>query len=150
MSAKGVLLLGRFGGGGLETLRAIAVRLRTEKYLPMIFDYERPLQRNYTETVQTLVGLARFVIVDLSGPSVPQELYATVPHFKVPFVPIIEEGRQPAALIQDMLEYPWVVRPPIRFASTTQLVNDLKALVIEPAERLVAARRHTLDELMRH
>ena len=35
--------------------------------------------------MKTLVGLSRFVIVDLSGPSVPQELYATVPHFKVPF-----------------------------------------------------------------
>jgi hypothetical protein len=56
----------------------------------MIFDFDRPDSRNYTEMVKILVGLSRFVIVDLSGPSVPQELYATIPHFKIPFVPIGE------------------------------------------------------------
>jgi hypothetical protein len=65
-----------------------------------------PTDRNYTETVKTLAGLARFVIVDLSGPSVPQELYATVPHFKIPFVPILEEARKPYAMAVDILEYP--------------------------------------------
>jgi uncharacterized protein YjbI with pentapeptide repeats len=148
VSAKGVLLLGRFGGGGIETLRAIAASLRAEKYLPMIFDYERPVQRNYTETVQTLLGLSRFVIVDLTGPSVPQELYATVPHFKIPFVPIIEAGRETTSTISDILEYPWVVKPPVRFENTPDLLRGLRKLVIEPAEQLVTARRRTLDEMM--
>src|SRR5215472_6384498 len=80
------------------------------KYLPIIFDFDRPRDRNYTETVKTLVGLSRFVIVDMSGPSVPQELYATVPHFKIPFIPIIEEGRPVYAMFADLLEYPWVLR----------------------------------------
>ena len=72
VAERGVLLLGRFGGGGLEVLRAVAAELRKAKYLPMIFDFERPRDRNYTETVKTLVGLSRFVMVDLSGPSVPR------------------------------------------------------------------------------
>ena len=79
VTERGVLLLGRFGGGGLEVLQAVAARLREAKYLPIIFDFDRPQDRNYTETVKTLVGLSRFIIADLSGPSVPQELYATVP-----------------------------------------------------------------------
>jgi hypothetical protein len=95
MTERGVLILRRFGGGGLEVLQAIAAKLREEKYLPIIFDFERPQDRNYTETVKTLAGLARFVIADLSGPSVPQEPYATIPHFKIPFVPIIEASRKP-------------------------------------------------------
>lgn len=33
------------------------------------------------------------IIVDLSGPSVPHELSATVPDFKVPFVPIMEKAK---------------------------------------------------------
>jgi hypothetical protein len=89
VTERGVLLLGRFGGGGLEVLQAVADRLREEKYLPIIFDFDRPQNRNYTETVKTLAGLSRFIVADLSGPSVPQELYATVPHFKIPFVPIL-------------------------------------------------------------
>ena len=84
VTERGVLLLGRFSGGGLEVLQAIAAKLREESYLPIIFDFERPQDRNYTETIKTLTGLSRFVIADLSGPSVPQELYATIPHFKIP------------------------------------------------------------------
>src|SRR5439155_8596351 len=117
VTGRGVLLLGRFGGGGLEVLQAIAAKLRGENYLPIIFDFERPQDRDYTETVKTLAGLARFVIVDLSGPSVPQELYATVPHFKIPFVPIIEARRKLYAMAVDILEYPWVIRLPVTFAT---------------------------------
>ena len=56
--------------------------LREYGYLPMIFEFARPVDKTYTDTVRTLAGLARFVVVDLSGPSAPQELYATVPHQK--------------------------------------------------------------------
>jgi hypothetical protein len=46
VTERGVLLLGRFGGGGLEVLHALAARLREEKYLPIIFDFDRPYDRN--------------------------------------------------------------------------------------------------------
>jgi hypothetical protein len=78
--------------GGLEALQAIAAKLREENYLPIIFDFQRPQDRNYTETVKTLAGLVRFIIADLSGPSVPQELYATVPHFKIRSCPFLSLG----------------------------------------------------------
>ena len=39
---RGVLLLGRFGNGGLEVLQTLAAKLREEKYLPILFDFERP------------------------------------------------------------------------------------------------------------
>lgn len=147
VTERGVLLLGRFGGGGLEVLQAVAARLREEKYLPIIFDFNRSSDRTYTETIKTLVGLSRFVIADLSGPSVPQELYATVPHFKIPFVPILEEGRTPFAMAGDVLEYPWVVRPPVVFASTEELVSLVPARIIAPAEEKHRARQQLLDEL---
>jgi Pentapeptide repeats (8 copies) len=147
VTKRGVLILGRFGGGGLDVLQAIAAKLRAENYLPIIFDFERPQDRNYTETVKTLAGLARFVIADLSGPSVPQELYATVPHFKIPFVPIIEAGRKPFAMAVDILEYPWVVRPPVTFATIEDLLEQLPAKVITPAEEKHQARQKLLDEL---
>ena len=147
VTERGVLILGRFGGGGLEVLQAIAAKLREENYLPIIFDFARPETRNYTETVKTLAGLARFIIADLSGPSVPQELYATVPHFKIPFVPIIEESRKPYSMVVDILEYPWVVRPPITFVTIEKLLEELPAKVIAPAEEKHQARQKLLDEL---
>lgn len=104
VTEKGVLILGRFGDGGLEVLQAIAEKLRELGYLPMLFDFERPDSRNYTETVKTMAGLSRFIIADLSGPSVPKELDATIPHFKVPFVPIIEKGRKIYTMFADHVE----------------------------------------------
>jgi hypothetical protein len=117
--------------------------------LPIIFDFERPQDWNYTETVKTLAGLARFVIADLSGPSVPQELYATVPHFKIPFVPIIEASRKPYSMAVDILEYPWVVRPPITFATIEELLEQMPTKVIAPAEEKYQARQMLLDELFK-
>jgi len=146
VTEKGVLLLGRFRDGGLELLQAIAAKLREMKYLPIIFDFDRPDNKNYTETIKTLVGLSRFVIADLSGPSVPQELYSTVPHFKIPFVPIIEESRETYAMFTDLLEYPWVL-PPVKFKSTKQLVALLPEKVIAPAEEKFKERQLLLEQL---
>ncbi len=149
VTKKGVLILGRFGGGGREVLQAIAAKLREEKYLPIIFDFERPQDHDYTETVKTLVGLARFVIVDLSGPSVPQELSHTVPFFDIPFVPIIEKGRKSYAMFVDLLKYDWVLRPLIEFASVEELLQRMPSEVIAPAEEKHRARQKLLDELFK-
>jgi len=147
MTDRGVLLLGRFGGGGIEVLRQLAERLRADGYIPIIFEFERPEDRNLTETVQTLVGLSRFVIVDLSGPSVPQELTATVPHFKVPFVPILEKGSYPYSMFADLLECDWVLKPIVDFTDLPSLLADLPTKIVAPAEERVVARQAVLRQL---
>jgi len=147
VTERGVLLLGRFGGGGIDVLRAVADKLREMNYLPIIFDFERPQDRNYTETIKTLAGLSRFVIVDLSGPSVPQELYATVPHFKIPFVPIIEKGKRSYSMFADILEYDWVIKPIIEFDNIDKLIKTLPSKVVAPAEKKHASRQKLLRKL---
>jgi uncharacterized protein YjbI with pentapeptide repeats len=149
VTERGVLLLGRFSDGGLEMLQVLASELRKMKYLPILFDFDRPDSRDYTETIKTLVGLARFVIVDLSGPSVPQELYATVPHFDIPFVPIIEEGRKAHSMFRDLLKYPWVF-PPVTFRDKEQLMELLPSRIIEPAEKNCRERQTLLNQLFHH
>src|SRR5262249_27447441 len=144
VTKRGVLILGRFGGGGVEVLRELGEALRQSGYLPMIFEFERPEDRNYTETVRTLAGLARFVVADLSGPSVPQELYATVPHLKIPFVPILEEGKRPYAMFADLLEYPWVLNPIVEFDSIPQLIQKLPDEIVSPAEMRIETRQAKL------
>ena len=147
VTERGVLILGRFGGGGLEVLQAMAARLRAMQYLPIIFDFERPASRDYTETVKILVGLSRFVIVDLSGPSVPQELYASVPDFNIPFVPILESGRKTYSMFRDLLKYPWVVNPPVEFASTEHLLELMPAKIVAAAEEKHQEKQILLEEL---
>jgi uncharacterized protein YjbI with pentapeptide repeats len=39
VTKKGVLILGRFGGGGLDILHTLADRLREHEYIPIIFDF---------------------------------------------------------------------------------------------------------------
>ncbi|MDD2754368.1 MAG: pentapeptide repeat-containing protein [Methanothrix sp.] len=141
-----VLILGRFQDGGLKILQSIAAELRVKKYMPIIFDFDRPDDRNYTETINTLVGLSKFVIVDLSGPSVPQELLAVVPHFKVPFIPIIEDGKKPYTLNIDILENPWVLSPIIQFKNEEHLIKLIPSKVIEPAEERYKERQNKLHE----
>jgi uncharacterized protein YjbI with pentapeptide repeats len=149
VTQRGVLILGRFSEGGLEVLQAIAQKLREEKYLPIIFDFDRPENGDYTETVKTLVGLSRFVIVDLSGPSVPQELYATVPHFDIPFVPIVEAARRPYSMSVDFFKYPWFLQPIIEFGSKEELIQLMPSKIILPAEERHKERQSLPDKVFK-
>ncbi len=85
-TGKLVLLLGGFNDGGLERLRALGDELKARGYLPVIFDFERPNSQSYTDTVEIVASLARFVVADLTGPSVPFELTTLITHHMIPFV----------------------------------------------------------------
>jgi hypothetical protein len=109
---KGVLILGRFTERKdvLETLR---VALRQRGYVPIVFDFERPTDRDFTETVMTLAGMCLFIIADITRPkSVPLESQAIVPNYMIPFVPIIQEGEEPFSMFKDLEnKYRWVLKP---------------------------------------
>ena len=78
---KGVLILGRFTPAERKAvLDALRDELRRLDFVPMDFDFERPAERDFTETIKTLAGLSRFVIADITNPkSSPLDLQATVP-----------------------------------------------------------------------
>lgn len=141
---RGVLILGRFADGGLATLQAIAQAVRDANFVPMLFDFDRPDDRDYTETVQTLAGLSRFAIVDLSGPSVPQELMATVPSIEIPYIPILRAGQKPHSMFRDLTKYSWLHPEVLYFDSVTNLCERLPAEVYEPAEKILARKRERL------
>jgi len=149
VTRRGVLILGRFGDGGLDILQAVAAWLRTPEnggYLPLLFDFPRPQSKTYTDTVRTMVGLARFVIVELSGPSVPQEITATVDLYEIPFVPILEKKRKDWSMFRDFLVKERVLET-VRFTDQDHLLELLPKEVIAPAERLVEKRQERLDEI---
>jgi hypothetical protein len=96
-----VLLLARFTEGRIEILERLRQELRTRDYLPIIFNFDKPEAKNFTETVRLLAGLSHFVIADITNPkSAPLELQATVPEVMVPFRPIIQEGEKPFAVLE--------------------------------------------------
>jgi uncharacterized protein YjbI with pentapeptide repeats len=135
LTTKVALILGRFTPERKAILDALREELRTYDYLPIIFDFEKPADRNYTETIRTLAHLARFIIADLTEPSsIPQELQAIVPTLAVPVQPILLEGKKEYAMFVDLLKtYEWVL--PITFyADQRALLTSLQDKVIKPAE----------------
>jgi hypothetical protein len=101
---KGVLLLGRFTEDRIAILERLRDELGKRGYLPLVFNFDKPETKNFTETVRLLAGMSKFVIADISNPrSAPLELQATVPDIMVPFKPVIAEGQEPFAMLQDLL-----------------------------------------------
>ena len=69
LTTKSVLILGRFADPSRKAvLDGLRDKLREFNLLPIVFDFERPDDKDYTETVQTLAGLSLFVIVDVTSP----------------------------------------------------------------------------------
>jgi hypothetical protein len=135
ISQKGVLILGRFTKERKAVLDAIRERLRALGFVPMMFDFERPRQRDFTETIKTLAGLSRFIIADITNPkSSPLELQATMPDYMIPFVPIIQEDEEPFAMFRDLQQKygDWVLDV-LEYDSARGLIDALEPAVIKPA-----------------
>jgi uncharacterized protein YjbI with pentapeptide repeats len=133
---KGVLLLGRFTEGRIAVLDRLRDELRKRGYLPIVFNFDKPETKDFMETVRLLAGLSKFVIADITNPkSTPLELQATVPEMMIPFQPIIQQGEQPFAMLQDLWikHREWVFQP-IEYSSVDRLIEAFDGEIIAPAE----------------
>ena len=132
---KGVLILGRFTSERKAVLDSIRNELRNMGFVPMMFDFEKPTQRDFTETIKTLAGLSRFIIADITNPkSSPLELQATMPDYMIPFVPIIHEDEQPFAMFRDLKQkYGNWVLDVLQYDSADNLVKVIDKAVVRPA-----------------
>jgi hypothetical protein len=155
LTSKTVLILGRFAIPERKAiLDALRNKLREYDLLPIVFDFDRPTDKDFTETIKTLAGMCYFVIADITNPkSSPLELQATVPDYQIPFVPIIQEGESPFAMMVDLQKkYPWVL-PTRSYDSIETLMSALKPGIIDPAVemrnklRLVKAQEQVTESL---
>lgn len=135
LTSKSVLILGRFSLPERKTIiESLRSKLREYNLLPIVFDFDRPIDRDFTETIKTLAGLSYFVIADITNPkSSPLELQATVPDYQIPFVPIIQEGEYPFAMMTNLQsKYNWVLDT-VSYDSLESLLKILKPGIIDPA-----------------
>jgi uncharacterized protein YjbI with pentapeptide repeats len=134
LTAKVVLILGRFTPERKGILEALRIALRGHGLVPVLFDFDRPANRDVSETVLTLACMSLFVIVDLSAPrSAPLELQLTVPQVMVPVVPIIQEKEQPFDMFRNLeFKYDWVLKP-LHYHSEDDLIGSLEKSIIGPA-----------------
>jgi len=155
LTSKSVLILGRFTIPERKAiLNALKEKLREYNLLPIVFDFDRPTDKDFTETIKTLAGISYFVIADVTNPkSSPLELQATVPDYQIPFVPIIQEGESPFAMMVDLQKkYNWVL-PTRSYDSIETLMSALKPGIIDPAVelrnklRLIKAQEQVTENL---
>jgi len=132
---RGVLILGRFTPGRKVVLDALRSKLRELGFAPMMFDFEKPDQRDFTETIRILAGMSRFIVADITNPkSSPLELQATMPDYMVPFVPIIHESEEPFAMFRDLRQkYGQWVLDVLKYDSIESLLTVFSKAVVGPA-----------------
>ena len=135
ITSRAVLILGRFSPPERkEVLDSLRIKLREYNLLPIVFDFERPTDKDFTETIKTLAGMSMFVIADITNPkSSPLELQATVPDYQIPFKPIIQAGEYPFAMMVDLQKkYDWVLST-LAYNDTQELMDVLEIGIINPA-----------------
>ncbi|MDH3691276.1 MAG: pentapeptide repeat-containing protein [Gammaproteobacteria bacterium] len=138
VTSKTVLILGRFTDQRKVVLDAIRDRLRERGYLPVLFDFEKPISRDLTETVSTLAHMARFIIADLTlAKSVAAELESIVPGLpSVPVAPVVARGDSCYALFEHIRRFPWVLEP-YSYESEDDLIFELDQQLLASAEAKV-------------
>jgi hypothetical protein len=116
----------------------------------MVFNFDKPETKDFTETVRLLAGLSKFVIADIANPkSSPLELQAMVPEIMVPFQPIIEQGEKSFIMLKDLQRrHHWVFKTP-RYSSLDRLIETMGDKIINPAEakfkELLARRAEPIE-----
>jgi hypothetical protein len=134
ITSKVVLILGRFTPERKAVLDAIRDELRNRDYLPVLFDFEVPDNRDITETISTLAHMARFVIADITdAKSIPQELMAIVPSLpSVPVQPLLLASQREYGMFEHFKRFPWVLEPYL-YEDQDRLLAALNDKVIGPA-----------------
>jgi uncharacterized protein YjbI with pentapeptide repeats len=135
ITSKIVLILGRFTQERKVVLDTIRNQLRQRDYLPILFDFEKPRRQTTLETINTLAGLSRFVIADITdAKSVLQELMIIVPHRPLlPIQPVLLASQEEPGMFDFFRAFPWFLET-FRYHEQEELVESLQVNVILPAE----------------
>ena len=136
ISSKVVLILGRFTVERKIVLDAIKKEIRKYDYIPVIFDFDKPANRDTIETVSTLAHIARFVIADLTdAKSVLQELQRIVPNLpSVPIMPILKNTDYEPGMFDHLRQFRHVLEVH-RYKSVDDLISDLSYYVVQAAQK---------------
>ena len=138
LSSSMVLILGRFTAERKAVLDLLRARINAAGYAGVVFDFERPSNRDFIEVIKVLAGLSRFVIADLTDPKVVHEEVGVIidEYPSVPVRAIIEEGQQVSDTLRGHARRDSFVKPLFRYRDSDQIIQELDSRIIEPAERL--------------
>lgn len=132
LTTRIVLILGRFTKERKEILDNIRDDLSGSHLCPIIFDFEKPVNRTYTETIASLASIAKFILADVSDAKIViQELHRIVPKFpSIPVQPICHVDHDINVIIDELNVYPWFL-PVVRYRKNGELLESLSELLKE-------------------
>jgi uncharacterized protein YjbI with pentapeptide repeats len=134
LTTKIVLILGRFSPVRKVFLEHVKRYFLTHNYVPVLFDFDSPPSRDFTETVITLAHMARFIVADLTEPaSIAKELEAIVPRLAIPVQPLLQTGAALYPMFHDYWKYDWVL-PVSHYRDLADLLASFETNVVLPAE----------------
>lgn len=138
VTSKVVLILGRFSQERKLVLDALREELRKHDYLPVLFDFNKPSQRDLTETISTLAHMSRFIVADITDArSIPQELHVIIPNLpSVPVLPLLVGSSGEYSMFDHLKRFPWVLDT-VLYETSSDLVKSIKERIIIPAEEKI-------------
>ena len=143
LTAKTVLVLGRFTPERKPVLDALRQHLRQRNYVSVLFDFNKPRSRSFIDTVAMLARLARFVIADITDAKVVLQELESIKAVPVPVQIIFEKGSPVTGSITDFSLFPWFL-PPLMYVDQDQVVTSIDKF-IGPAQ----AKANQLHEQQR-
>jgi uncharacterized protein YjbI with pentapeptide repeats len=143
ITTKVVLILGRFGERK-EILDCLRSALRKRDWVPVVFDFGKPQNRDFMGTVSTLAHLSRFVLADITdATSVREELRTIiVSHLSnLPVQPLLESSSSEYYNFPDYKNCSWVLKI-TRYRNLENLMEMLPQIitVAEAKARELTAR----------
>lgn len=136
ITSKLVLILGRFTTERIEVLNAIKKELN-EKYVAVIFDFNKPNSLNLTETITLLAHMSKFVVADFTDEkAVLLEADHIIRNIAIPFIPIFKKDTDiETQYIRDFHKGRTYVSETVYYDNNTQYV-ELAREIIHKAEHI--------------
>lgn len=142
LTATCVLLLGNFSDEYKKQLNLIGEKLFSYNYIPIIFDFSAPNNRNLMETIKIFASISLFVIADISNAqSVAGELEAIVTNFRsLPVLPIIRKNMKPYGMFESFKNAENVLKL-IRYDDIKKLLDNFESAILEPVTKKISELR---------
>jgi len=146
ITSKVVLILGRFTKERKVILELLRKELRKYRYIPVLFDFEKPKSRNFIETVSTLAHLSKFVIVDLTDAKIVlEELPEIVKNIAIPIKPLfLNNSEREPTTISNLRKNHKSILNTFYYSTHEDIMNCMNDEIITPAEKKYLELNETL------
>jgi uncharacterized protein YjbI with pentapeptide repeats len=130
------ILLGRFGPERKVLLDVLRNALRQHDYLPVLLDFHRPANQDFTHLITALTRLARFIIVDFTQPkTILNSAVYIIRTTLLPFQPIFTQAdQQEPPMLQTLRRHYKTVLDTVCFTTPQEIARSFQSQIMVPVD----------------